>query len=166
MRSEAPRRRRADIIMLDGAERAAPLQQRRDAQVRVQAGAVAAVRTRRAQRDDRADEQDGGMVGEVGARAPLLLLSRTTRTRAARRSRATRKPRKRASRRSSAGSITTPTAISAPNEFDFITYFECTDENLPVFDQICRALRDRAPEPRMEVRARGPGVAREAGARW
>ena len=28
-----------------------------------------------------------------------------------------------------------PDGYQRPNEFDFITYFECTDENLPVFDR-------------------------------
>jgi hypothetical protein len=43
-----------------------------------------------------------------------------------------------------------------PNEFDFITYFECTDENLPVFDQICRALRDERQNPEWKYVLEGP----------
>ena len=40
-----------------------------------------------------------------------------------------------------------PDGYQRQGEFDFITYFECTDENLSVFDQICRALRDERQNP-------------------
>jgi hypothetical protein len=40
-----------------------------------------------------------------------------------------------------------PDAYRRAGEFDFVTYFECADEHLPVFDQICRALRDERHNP-------------------
>jgi hypothetical protein len=49
-----------------------------------------------------------------------------------------------------------PDGYQRPTEFDFITYFECTDENLPVFDQICRALRDERQNPEWKYVLEGP----------
>lgn len=40
-----------------------------------------------------------------------------------------------------------PDGHSRANEYDFITYFECADEHLATFDQICRALRDERQNP-------------------
>jgi hypothetical protein len=40
-----------------------------------------------------------------------------------------------------------PDSYQRPNAFDFITYFECTDEALPILDQICRTLRDETQNP-------------------
>ena len=53
-----------------------------------------------------------------------------------------------------------PDGYQRPNEFDFITYFECTDENLPVFDHICRGLRDERQNPNGNTcwRGRSGGV--------
>ena len=49
-----------------------------------------------------------------------------------------------------------PDGYQRPNEFDFITYFECTDENMPVFDQICRALRNERQNPEWKYVLEGP----------
>lgn len=49
-----------------------------------------------------------------------------------------------------------PDGYQRPNEFDFITYFECTDEHLPVFDEICRALRDERQNPEWQYVREGP----------
>jgi hypothetical protein len=49
-----------------------------------------------------------------------------------------------------------PDGYERANEFDFITYFECTDENLPVFDQICCALRDERQNPEWKYVLEGP----------
>ena len=49
-----------------------------------------------------------------------------------------------------------PDGHQRPNEFDFITYFECTDGNLPVFDEICRALRDQRQNPEWKYVLEGP----------
>ena len=35
-----------------------------------------------------------------------------------------------------------PDGYERPGEFDFVTYFECDDESLPVFDQVLNSLRD------------------------
>ena len=40
-----------------------------------------------------------------------------------------------------------PDGHSRDGEFDFITYFECADAHLPVFDEICRGLRDVTKNP-------------------
>ena len=41
-----------------------------------------------------------------------------------------------------------PDGYQRPNEFDFLTYFECEDEALPVFDDVLQSLRavDQNPE--------------------
>ena len=49
-----------------------------------------------------------------------------------------------------------PDGYMRPNEFDFITYFECTDENLTVFDEMCRALRDQRQNPEWKYVLEGP----------
>ena len=146
----------ADIIILDGAERAAALQQRRDAQVRVQARAVAAVRPRRrgncvimpmsktaAWWDKSAlerhsyfyphHEDSSGSPVKGHAKAAEAGIAKVFRR-----------------------LYHNPDGYQRPNEFDFITYFECTDENLPVFDQICRALRDERQNPEWKYVLEGP----------
>jgi hypothetical protein len=59
-----------------------------------------------------------------------------------------------------------PDGPQRPNEFDFITYFECTDENLPVFDGICRALRDRRQNPEWKYVLEGPEWRGQRVLRW
>lgn len=49
-----------------------------------------------------------------------------------------------------------PDGYQRQDEFDFITYFECADENLPVFDNICRALRDQHQNPEWKYVVEGP----------
>lgn len=49
-----------------------------------------------------------------------------------------------------------PDGTGRPNEFDFITYFECSDELLPTFDAICRALRDERQNPEWRYVVEGP----------
>ncbi len=49
-----------------------------------------------------------------------------------------------------------PDGYQRPNEFDFITYFECTDENIAVFEQVCRALRDERQNPEWKYVLEGP----------
>jgi hypothetical protein len=49
-----------------------------------------------------------------------------------------------------------PDGYQRPNEFDFITYFECTDEHLPVFDAMCRGLRDERQNPEWKYVLEGP----------
>jgi hypothetical protein len=59
-----------------------------------------------------------------------------------------------------------PDGYQRPDEFDFITYFECTDENLPVFDQICRALRDERQNPEWKYVLEGPEWRGKRVLRW
>lgn len=41
-------------------------------------------------------------------------------------------------------------------EWDFVTYFECADEQLTTFDEICRALRDIRHNPEWRYVIEGP----------
>ena len=59
-----------------------------------------------------------------------------------------------------------PDGYQRPNEFDFITYFECTDENLPVFDEMCRSLRDRHQNPEWGYVIEGPEWRGKRVLRW
>jgi hypothetical protein len=49
-----------------------------------------------------------------------------------------------------------PDGAGRPDEFDFVTYFECADEHLPTFDGICRALRDERQNPEWRYVVEGP----------
>lgn len=49
-----------------------------------------------------------------------------------------------------------PDGYHREGEWDFVTYFECADEHLPVFDQICRALRDEHQNPEWRYVIEGP----------
>lgn len=49
-----------------------------------------------------------------------------------------------------------PDGYQRDGEFDFVSYFECTDESLTVFDQICRALRDEQQNPEWKYVLEGP----------
>ena len=49
-----------------------------------------------------------------------------------------------------------PDGHSRIDEFDFITYFECADEHLATFDQICVALRDDRQNPEWRYVEEGP----------
>jgi hypothetical protein len=49
-----------------------------------------------------------------------------------------------------------PDGHARPGEFDFITYFECADAHLPVFEEICRGLRDATRNPEWRFVVEGP----------
>lgn len=49
-----------------------------------------------------------------------------------------------------------PDGYQRTGEFDFVTYFECSDEGLPVFDRICTALRDPVVNPEWRFVEEGP----------
>lgn len=49
-----------------------------------------------------------------------------------------------------------PDGHGRAGEFDFISYFECADEHLPTFDQICRSLRDERQNPEWRYVEEGP----------
>ena len=59
-----------------------------------------------------------------------------------------------------------PDGYQRANEFDFVTYFECTDENMPVFDQICHALRDERQNPEWKYVLEGPEWRGKRVLRW
>ena len=59
-----------------------------------------------------------------------------------------------------------PDGYQRASEFDFITYFECTDDNLPVFDHICRALRDERQNPEWKYVLEGPEWRGKRVLRW
>ncbi|MGH9218277.1 MAG: hypothetical protein ACRD1W_03185 [Vicinamibacterales bacterium] len=49
-----------------------------------------------------------------------------------------------------------PDGYQRPNEFDFLTYFECDDESLPVFEQVMTSLRDFHQNPEWRYVEEGP----------
>lgn len=49
-----------------------------------------------------------------------------------------------------------PDGYQRAGEYDFITYFECSDEGLPVFDRVCKALRDPLQNPEWRFVEEGP----------
>jgi hypothetical protein len=59
-----------------------------------------------------------------------------------------------------------PDGYQRAGEFDFVTYFECTDENVPMFDQICRALRDEVQNPEWKYVVEGPEWRGKRVIRW
>ena len=59
-----------------------------------------------------------------------------------------------------------PDGYQRPGEFDFVTYFECTDDNLPIFEQVCRALRDERQNPEWKYVLEGPEWRGKRVLRW
>ena len=49
-----------------------------------------------------------------------------------------------------------PDGYERLNEFDFLTYFECDDESLPVFEQVMTSLRDFHQNPEWRYVEEGP----------
>jgi hypothetical protein len=49
-----------------------------------------------------------------------------------------------------------PNGYQRLGEYDFITYFECADEGLTVFDQVCESLRDPLRNPEWRFVEEGP----------
>jgi hypothetical protein len=45
---------------------------------------------------------------------------------------------------------------AADGDFDFITYFECADADVPVFHEVCGALRDATRNPEWAFVSEGP----------
>ena len=62
--------------------------------------------------------------------------------------------------------VSQPDGYQRVDEFDFITYFEATDENMPVFDQICRGLRDQRQNPEWKYVLEGPEWRGKRVLRW
>jgi len=59
-----------------------------------------------------------------------------------------------------------PDGNSRPGEFDFITYFECADAHLPLFEEICRQLRDVTMNPEWRFVVEGPAWRGRRVLRW
>ena len=49
-----------------------------------------------------------------------------------------------------------PDGYQQEHQFDFVTYFECADEHLATFDQVCRTLRDQHQNPEWRFVLEGP----------
>lgn len=49
-----------------------------------------------------------------------------------------------------------PDGPGRESEWDFVTYFECADEHLQTFDEICRSLRDLGQNPEWRYVTEGP----------
>lgn len=49
-----------------------------------------------------------------------------------------------------------PDGPGREDAWDFVTYFECADEHVAIFDQICRALRDERQNPEWRYVVEGP----------
>ena len=49
-----------------------------------------------------------------------------------------------------------PDGYQREGEFDFVTYFECSDVGVPVFHQVCAALRDVTRNPEWRLVREGP----------
>ena len=49
-----------------------------------------------------------------------------------------------------------PNGYQQEHQFDFVNYFECADEHLATFDQVCRALRDQRQNPEWRFVLEGP----------
>lgn len=49
-----------------------------------------------------------------------------------------------------------PDGYERPDEYDFVTYFECEDAGVPVFDRICASIRDVSRNPEWAFVEEGP----------
>lgn len=49
-----------------------------------------------------------------------------------------------------------PSEPAPPGAYDFLTYFECADAGVPVFHEVCAALRDEARNPEWAFVREGP----------
>jgi hypothetical protein len=49
-----------------------------------------------------------------------------------------------------------PDGYERPGEFDFVSYFECDDESLPVFEEVMTSLRDLQQNPEWRYVEEGP----------
>jgi hypothetical protein len=59
-----------------------------------------------------------------------------------------------------------PDGYERPSEFDFVSYFECDDESLPVFDQVMTSLRDVHQNPEWRYVQEGPSWRGRRVLRW
>jgi hypothetical protein len=59
-----------------------------------------------------------------------------------------------------------PDGYRRPDEYDFITYFECRDDHLSTFDKVCDALRDTRQNPEWRYVIEGPEWRGKRVLRW
>ena len=59
-----------------------------------------------------------------------------------------------------------PDGYQRPDEYDFVTYFECADEHLPTFDIVRHALRDERRNPEWRFVIEGPEWRGRRALRW
>jgi hypothetical protein len=59
-----------------------------------------------------------------------------------------------------------PAQPAAEGDYDFISYFECADTDVPVFHSVCEALRDTTRNPRVEFVREGPAGHGRRTASW
>jgi hypothetical protein len=59
-----------------------------------------------------------------------------------------------------------PDGHGRDKEWDFVTYFECADEHLETFDQVCRSLRDVQQNPEWRYVTEGPEWRGKRVLRW
>jgi hypothetical protein len=59
-----------------------------------------------------------------------------------------------------------PDGYQRDGEYDFVTYFECGEENLPVYDRITSALRDEKQNPEWRYVTEGPEWRGRRALRW
>jgi len=59
-----------------------------------------------------------------------------------------------------------PDGYERPNEYDFVSYFECDDAGLPVFDHVVAALRDVEQNPEWRYVEEGPAWRGRRVLRW
>jgi hypothetical protein len=59
-----------------------------------------------------------------------------------------------------------PDGYERPGEFDFLSYFECEDEGLPVFDHVLAQLRDPGQNPEWRFVQEGPTWRGKRVLRW
>jgi hypothetical protein len=124
--------------------------------------AGAAFGTISARRDYRADPQDSRVVAEERARTPLVFLSHVESAERDTGERA-RAGGREGDRIAVPRVYHNPDGYERPGEFDFVTYFECDDESLPVFDQVLNSLRDPHQNPEWRYVEEGPILARQTG---
>ena len=149
----------ARLRVIGGVVRPRTYYRRGHEQLRLRAPGRAAARTSHAQRLSDPDEQDGRRGGRRTGWSAIPTSCRATTTTAACRTKGTRSPRPPASRACFGEPTSAATEPAPEGTYDFVTYFECADADVPTFHQVCDALRDVAQEPGMEVRARGADVA-------
>jgi len=58
------------------------------------------------------------------------------------------------------------TEPAPPGSYDFVTYFECADADVPTFHAVCAALRDVSRNPEWKFVREGPTWQGRRVARW